>query len=193
VTGAVLFLGRDDSPVLAWLREHGEITHALGPNDPLDRAALDEVRPAWIVSHGYARLLRADVLGALPGRFINLHISLLPWNRGADPVLWSVLDDTPRGVTIHVIDEGLDTGPVLAQAPVELVSGDTFTTLYARHTRTIAELFARSWPGIRTGTLEPTPQRGSGSLHRVKDRLAIEQLLVDGWNTPVAALLGRAR
>ena len=60
----------------------------------------------WIVSYGYRYIITQDILDAVRGQAINLHISLLPWNRGADPNLWSFLDDTPKGITIHYIDSG---------------------------------------------------------------------------------------
>ncbi|MCL0081308.1 hypothetical protein M1N64_03665 [Peptococcaceae bacterium] len=44
------------------------------------------------------------------GRAINLHISFLPWNRGADPNFWSFIENAPVGVSIHYLDEGIDTG-----------------------------------------------------------------------------------
>jgi methionyl-tRNA formyltransferase len=69
----------------------------------------------FVVSFGYRHIISARYINALHGRLINIHISLLPWNRGADPNFWSWFDRTPKGVTIHAIDAGVDTGDVLAQ------------------------------------------------------------------------------
>ena len=66
----------------------------------------------WIVSYGYRFRVTEEMLDQVNRQAVNLHISYLPWNRGADPTFWSVAEDTPRGVTIHVMDGSIDTGPV---------------------------------------------------------------------------------
>ena len=190
----VLFLGQPGSPVLAHLRELTDVeVKAIGPAEPLEPALLQAWAPRWAVSHGYRRILRRDVLDLIPDGFINLHISLLPYNRGADPVLWSVLEDTPAGVTIHYIDEGVDTGDVIAQRPVLPVEGDTFATLHARCTSEISDLFREVWPLIQAGSADRRAQPPGGTAHKVRDRAAVEHLLTDGWDTPCAPLRGLYR
>jgi methionyl-tRNA formyltransferase len=180
----VLFLGRADSPVLAHLREHEDVTF-LGPSEPV--APEHDARLA--VSHGYRLILRRDVLDRIPT--INLHIAYLPYNRGADPTLWSVLDDTPAGVTIHHMDEGVDTGDLIARRRVALDDAtDTLATAYAKLAEAMAELFREQWPAISAGTAAREPQPSGGTLHRVADRAAVEHLLTRGWDTPLAALRG---
>jgi methionyl-tRNA formyltransferase len=182
----VVFLGRPDSPVLAHLRTGTEEVVAVGPDEPF--VPHDQ---RLVVSHGYRRILRRDVLDALPDRVINLHISLLPYNRGADPTLWSVLEDTPAGVTIHYIDEGVDTGDVIAQRPVALADDDTLATAYAKVQAEMVALFVEQWPAISAHTNRRTPQPPGGTAHRVADRAAVEHLLTEGWDTPIRALRGR--
>ena len=79
----------------------------------------------FIISYGYRHILKKDILDKFPNMAINLHISLLPWNRGADPNLWSFLEDSPKGVTIHYLDYGIDTGDILAQQKVDYIPEDT--------------------------------------------------------------------
>ena len=190
----VLFLGQPDSPVLAHLRQFDSVdVRAIGAAEPLTSELVEEWEPRWAVSHGYRRILRRDVLDLVPDGFINLHISLLPYNRGADPVLWSVLEDTPAGVTIHHIDEGVDTGDVIAQRPVALLEGDTFATMHARCTAEINDLFREVWPSIEAGSADRRPQPPGGTSHRVRDRARVEHLLTQGWDTPCAPLRGRYR
>jgi methionyl-tRNA formyltransferase len=186
VAGPIVFLGRADSAVLAHLRAVEPEVIAIGPAEPFVPEA-----PRLVVSHGYRIILRADVLDRLPDRVINLHISLLPFNRGADPVLWSVLEDTPRGVSIHYIDAGVDTGDLIAQRPVALSDDDTLATAYARHQAELAALFREQWPLLAAGTNRRTPQPPGGTVHRVADRAAVEHLLTEGWETGIAALRGR--
>src|SRR4051812_50035303 len=104
--GPILFLGREDSAVLAHLRTVEDRVLALAPDAQLSPASLAEIAPAWAVSHGYRRILRRDALDVLPDRIVNLHIALLPYNRGADPTLWSVLEGTPAGGEIPPRDRG---------------------------------------------------------------------------------------
>jgi methionyl-tRNA formyltransferase len=185
--GLILFLGPEDSPTLAHLRAAGETVTAH--QAPLDAAAVERAGPDWVISHGYRHILRADVLDTRPGRFVNLHISLLPHNRGADPNLWSWVDGTPKGVTVHLMDAGVDTGPLLAQEEVALDPAEhTLATSYAALQRAMTALFARAWPGIAAGRTPPRPQPPGGSVHRVADRAAVEPLLTAGWDTPVTAL-----
>ena len=80
-------------------------------NEPLD--SIPEAD--WIVSYGYRNILKGEVLSRFHNRMINIHISLLPWNRGAEPNFWSWLEQTPKGVTIHRIDPGIGSGEILVQ------------------------------------------------------------------------------
>ena len=108
----------------------------------------------FIVSYGYQIIIKEPLLELFPGRVINLHISLLPWNRGSDPNLWSFLNDTPKGVTIHRIEKGVDTGDILAQREVVFDNNETLKTSYDKLTSNIEKLFAEVWPEIRAGNRE---------------------------------------
>jgi methionyl-tRNA formyltransferase len=184
MAGPIAFLGREDSPVLAHLRALEDEVAAVGPSQPFaPRGAV------LAVSHGYRLIVRRPVLDALP--IVNLHIAYLPYNRGADPTLWSVLEGTPAGVTIHYMDEGVDTGDVIAQREVALADDDTLATAYTKLQDAIAALFREHWPAIRAGTCARTPQPSGGTAHRVADRAAVEHLLTHGWDTPIGPLRGR--
>jgi methionyl-tRNA formyltransferase len=189
----VLFLGREDSPILAHLREVEPSVEALGPEEPLTTELIDELDPAMAVIHGYRLILRHPILDRLPDRVVNLHISYLPYNRGADPNLWSLLEDTPAGVSIHYVDEGVDTGDVIAQRRIELGDDETLATSYAALQAAMLELFREHWPAIRDGRCERRPQTEPGTSHRIADRAAVEHLLTSGWDTPVAVLRGAHR
>ena len=146
----------------------------------------------WIVSYGYKFILKDDLLEKFHGRVVNLHISYLPFNRGADPNLWSFLEDTPKGVTIHQIDPGIDTGQILAQQAVVMDKKDTLASSYQRLGRSIESLFAETWPQLLAGRIRPTPQPDGGTSHRLKDKKRFESFLTHGWDTPVSELIGKA-
>ncbi|WP_404457842.1 phosphoribosylglycinamide formyltransferase [Oceanobacillus kapialis] len=87
---------------------------------------LNEARVEWIFLAGYMRIVGPDLLGAFEGRIINIHPSLLPAFPGKDAIgqAYQAGVDT-TGVTVHFIDEGIDTGPIIAQEPVAVFPGDT--------------------------------------------------------------------
>lgn len=187
----ILWLGPKRDALIAFLASLGEEVGVW--DEPLEPDLLERGQWDWLVSYGYRHIIRPWVLEMFPGRVINLHISLLPWNRGADPNLWSFLEDSPKGVSIHLIDAGLDTGPILAQREVGWVDGDTLATSYERLTGAVEGLFREVWPMVRSAGLEPHPQPSGGSLHRLRDRARYEHLLTKGWDTSVQSLIGKAR
>lgn len=146
-----------------------------------------------VVSFGYRFILSAELIKTFRKKIINLHISYLPWNRGADPNLWSLLEMTPAGVSIHEIDEGIDTGPILCQQEVAHdVENDTLKSSYERLVQEMECLFARNWKNIKNNNICPRIQNPGGSYHNEADKNPFLPLLSDGWNTPVKSLMGMA-
>lgn len=105
--------------------------------------------------------------------------------------MWSFLEDTPKGVTIHCIDEGIDTGKILAQREVIFGASETLHSSYDKLSLAMEELFMEKWYDIRSGTVIPISQPAGGSYHRSKDLIPFEHLLTHGWDTPVAELVGK--
>ena len=154
-----------------------------------DVPRLDFVRrfkPEIIVNYACPHIFGADVLSAC--EVINLHASLLPWNRGPHPNLWSWIDDTPKGVTIHYVDQGIDTGDIIAQRELFLDESETLASSHAKLLRGLETLFAEQWPLIRTGKAERRKQPLGGSSHSLKDRRLLQDLLPEDGNIPVTKL-----
>ena len=123
-------------------------------------------------------IIREPVL-SLPRRgWVNLHPSLLPWNRGKYPNAWCLIDGTPAGVTIHKIDAGIDTGPTLAQERIATDWTDTGATIYANALQAIVTLFERSIDGILADQL-PAVQQPGGTYHRPAELDSLCQLDLD--------------
>lgn len=122
------------------------------------------------ISYGYRHILKKEIIESSAAPIINLHISYLPWNRGAHPNFWSFYDSTPSGVSIHLIDENIDTGPILYQKYVNF-SGDekTFSQTYSRLILEIEQLFKENIEYIAAKTFVATPQRRKGSYHSASD------------------------
>jgi phosphoribosylglycinamide formyltransferase-1 len=91
------------------------------------------LRPALVVLAGFMRVLGAPLLERFRGRIINVHPALLPSFPGHNGPQ-DALDGGVRisGCTVHIVDAGVDTGPIIAQAAVPVLTGDTADTLHAR-------------------------------------------------------------
>lgn len=142
----------------------------------------------YVVSYGYRHIIKGDVLEQYSGRMANLHVSFLPDNRGADPNFWSFFDNTKKGVTIHLIDAGIDTGDILVQSELHFTNADTLYTSYWSLRNRIEDLFVNSWPDIRQGQLKAIKQDEGGTFHKFKDKDVYFSLLPDGWDTPVGVV-----
>lgn len=188
----VLVLGVVPSPLSPILEKYGcsVVEHC----DPVDVRFLRDAEVEFAISFRYRHIIKEPVIEYLQGRVINLHISFLPWNRGADPNLWSFLKDTPKGVSIHYVDEGLDTGDIIAQKEMEFdISKETLATTYEKLNREIIELFRQEWTNIAAGKAAKEKQPAGGSYHKLKDKERFKQLLAKkGWETPVKELIGKA-
>ena len=184
----ILFLGDKESPLLEWLINSGE--SVIQTSEKITPEFVSSNSIGFIVSYGYRYILRKNILDLFPNNAINLHISYLPWNRGADPNFWSLVENTPKGVTIHYLDEGVDTGDIIAQEKVEFNTAhqETLASSYEKLQTTIQKLFIQNWQDIKSEKCKRQKQVGSGSLHKVKDKKGLSHLLTDGWNTPLSVL-----
>jgi len=96
-------------------------------------AALQEARVDLIVLAGFMRILKGEFLRAFPQRVLNIHPALLPAFPGLES--WKQALDygvKVTGCTIHFVDQGIDTGPILVQRAVPILDEDTPATLHAR-------------------------------------------------------------
>lgn len=188
----ILVFGIIPSPVNPILREYE--CSVFEWEDPINVELLRAWAIDFAVSYRYRYIVRKPIIDYLRGNVINLHISLLPWNRGADPNLWSFLEDTPKGVTIHYIDEGIDTGDIVAQKKIVFNKhGETLATTYETLNSEIIRLFHHQWPLIAAGKAARKKQPPGGSFHQLKDKEDFMHLLgKDGWNTPIEKVRGRA-
>ena len=112
------------------------IDHAGRPREVHDREMLSVLRAhdvSLVCLAGYMRLLSAAFIHAFPGRILNVHPSLLPAFPGQDAARQAWEHGVQvTGATVHLVDEGLDSGPILLQEAVRVEDGDTPETLHAR-------------------------------------------------------------
>ena len=137
------------------------------------------------VSYTYRYIVSAEIIAALSGNIVNIHNSFLPFNRGADPNLWSIIDDTPKGVTIHYMDAALDKGYIIAQEMVDFTGEDTLHSSYYKLDSAAKELFMKtlehyeSWGELKKKAL------GQGSYHSVKDGLSYKEM-IDSYDMKIS-------
>ncbi len=122
---------------------------------------------ALSVFFGY--ILKPNLLRLFPQGVINLHPAYLPYNRGAYPNVWSIVDQTPAGVTMHYVDNGVDTGDIISQQRLPVEPTDTGGSLYSKLEQACVALFKDTWPRVRSGQVTRRPQSAEGTVHRVRD------------------------
>lgn len=143
-----------------------------------------------VVSYGYKKILDKNTIASAQRPILNLHISYLPFNRGMYPNFWSFFDDTPSGVSIHEIDEGIDTGPILLQKEMRFQPKNlTFSQTYFLLKSAVEELFLTNLKAISNNEIASRPQNGGGTYHAKKD------LPVDfrGWDSNIYSEIARLR
>jgi methionyl-tRNA formyltransferase len=126
------------------------------------RAQLESIAPEAIIVVAYGRIIPPWMLSLPRYGCINLHGSLLPRYRGAAPIQWAVaMGETITGNTTMLLEEGLDTGPILLQQAVTIRPEQTAVELYEEMARGGAPLLVETLEGLATGTIEPRPQDDS--------------------------------
>ena len=127
-----------------------------------EQSFMDTVRalnPDVIVVSAFGQIIPKALLELPRYGCVNIHASLLPKYWGAAPIQWAVMDGEPvSGVTIMQMDEGLDTGDMLAKTEVPLEPDETGGSLFDKLSRAGAELLIRTLPALEQGTLTPEKQ-----------------------------------
>jgi len=132
---------------------------------------------ALSIHFGY--ILKRPFLDSFPRGCINLHPAYLPYNRGVNSNVWSIIDETPAGITMHYIDEGVDTGDLIAQKEVPVEFWDTGVSLYEKLEKASLCLFRETWPSILSGTNNRIKQSGDGTNYFLSDFHKLDKLDLD--------------
>jgi methionyl-tRNA formyltransferase len=158
---------------------------------PEAQESVRALQPEVQVVVAYGQILPRSVIDMAPLGTVNVHASLLPRYRGAAPIQWAIASgETETGVTTMLIDEGLDTGPVLLAERTAIGPAETAADLEPRLARMGAELLLKTLDGLAAGTLAPTPQDHALAVHAPIIRK--EDGRVD-WTSGAALIASRAR
>jgi len=187
----VLFLTNNDitTTLSEWL-ENDAKEEVLRFSEKITLSHINTFCPDFVISYNYKYITGEDVIGLVSGRIINLHISLLPWNKGADPNFWSFVENTPKGVTIHRIVPEIDAGDILLQKELTFNERDeTLKSSYDRLHNEIQKLFISNWNRIKNGQVPAKVQQGDGSFHYSRETSAIKTALgQELWTEPINLL-----
>jgi len=190
----ILFLTNNEisNKLIHWLENEAK-EELIVYDKPINLEFIKKIKPDFIISYNYRLIISKKIIDYMKGNIINLHISLLPWNKGAYPNVWSFLEDTPKGVTIHIVNEGVDTGSILIQKEVDINENiETLRSSYEKFHKEIQELFKKYWNNIKNKELNPKLQKLEGSMHYIKDFKRIEHILGDDeWDISIIELKKR--
>lgn len=142
---------------------------------------LHKLKPEMIIVAAYGQILPKTVIDFPPLKCLNIHPSLLPKYRGAAPINWAIIrGETITGVTIMLMDEGMDSGDILLQQKTEIKPGETFGELHDRLAVVGADLLTEAIDQVAAGIASPKPQESSEVTFA--PRLTKEMGRID-WNS----------
>jgi methionyl-tRNA formyltransferase len=164
VVARYLALRRRDEPASgASPRSLGEWSRERGLHVEYCRRLADSVEALRMLEPDLLVLVGSDIVPKavleIPRRgTVNPHYGLLPAFRGMNVIEWSVYCGAPVGVTVHLVDAGVDTGPILLREEIPLAPGETFATLRRKHQDVAVRLLVQAALGLRDCTARPVVQ-----------------------------------
>ena len=158
----ILFLGYNnkETKLINFLKKSGHsVVHS---KEEIDDFSFFDL----VISFGYKFIVKKTYLETLKRPILNLHISYLPFNKGAHPNFWSHFNNTPSGVSIHEIDSGIDTGPIAFQKIVNLDEAYTLKESYKILLKEIEDLFINNFKEIEDFNYKKITPNEFGTFHK---------------------------
>jgi methionyl-tRNA formyltransferase len=182
----------EDPPVARWAREHGlEVVQPRKVREAEFLTGMRELSPDVAVVVAFGQIFPRALLDIPPHGCINVHASLLPKYRGASPIQAAVAaGETRTGVTTMLMEEGLDSGPILLEEETEIGPEETAGELSRRLSEAGGRLLVRTLEELERGTLTPRPQPSQGITFA--PRLTRESGRAD-WSVTARELSDRLR
>ncbi|WP_431098453.1 methionyl-tRNA formyltransferase [Polaromonas aquatica] len=147
------------------------------------QSSISRLRPDGLICHSYSMLIQKEILDLVEGRAFNVHMALLPRNRGPNPVQWALIHgESQTGVTLHLMDETFDAGPLIAQESTEIGITDTWVTLSLKLKALTKQLLDRALPDILSGNWTAVRQNeaeATSNSRISKDSFAIDFAVMD--------------
>jgi methionyl-tRNA formyltransferase len=154
----------------------------------IDIDFIRKYKVSHILSDRNSHIISRDVISEVEGRAFNTHPSLLPLHRGWQPIFFSILEKTDVGVSVHQIDPGLDTGPLLGQMKVDIFIEDTLASVHAKCRIAIMSILAQSWQSVLNDSANLEVQKGIDCFHTKKEFDKVFKLFPKGWKTEISEM-----
>lgn len=168
MTLEAVFLGMNEAgeEIYNWLNQREEVSVRALLTEKEQLSIIKKIEPDIVISSGFEHKVPKEVIEIPEKGIINLHPSYLPYNRGSHPHIWSIIEGTPAGVSIHYMTENIDEGPIVDKKEVRVEPQDTARTLYDRLTQEMIRLFKQNWSDIVEDSIQPEEQNlENGSTH----------------------------
>jgi methionyl-tRNA formyltransferase len=155
----------------------------IQPKSPRNLQFINDIqnidRPDLIITMEYDKILDPTILAIPKMGTINIHFSPLPRHRGCFPVIWSLMEDDEAGITLHWVNEHVNTGDIIVKQTIPISNEDTSFSLYLKLSKMGMELFKANFPKIMKGTAPKKTQQEELSTYHAAGYP--EQRIID-WN-----------
>ncbi|KTG30933.1 methionyl-tRNA formyltransferase [Haloferax profundi] len=168
----IVFLGVNDVGfrIYEWLCERDGVDVLALVTEKDQLGLIHDLTPDLLVSVGYNYLVPESVLDVPTRGAINLHPSYLPYNAGKSPNVWSLVEGTPAGATLHYMNDSFDEGEIIERKRVDTSFEDTGKDVHRRLEAAQFEMFREVWPAIEDGEVETKKQDlEQGTYHTTQD------------------------
>ena len=167
----ILFLGykKKKTKIINFLRKKKFKVIELG-NKKITQSILKK-NFILIISFGYKKIIKKNIINKLNRPIVNLHMSFLPYNRGAHPNFWSFVENTPKGISIHEINKDIDAGPIIIRKKVSFsnLNKQTLKSTYKLLFNEIEDLFIKNFNIILKKRYKKKYLKTKGTIHYKKD------------------------
>lgn len=190
----ILFLTNNENTnvLFDWLDKKEE--NVIRFQNALTIETIKTLDPEFIISFNYSHIIKKEVIDFMGEKIVNLHTSYLPYNRGSAPNFFSFYKDTPKGITIHKLEEGLDTGDILCQKQLFFdEEQETFKSTYDKLIEEIIELFKNNWEAIKNNKLPSKKQKNIVSSHKMKELDEIKIACPFNWDERISEVKKRIK
>lgn len=132
---------------------------------------IKKINPDLILSLGYRHILPSKILKLSKFGAYNIHKSLLPMNKGANPVFWTILNNQQAGVSVHQMNSKIDKGPVVMQKKINFDLSYNAKMLYEKLELIQFSMFKKFWKNILNGKLSNVKNNHTSTFHKKKEFL----------------------
>ncbi|WP_221274544.1 formyltransferase family protein [Thaumasiovibrio subtropicus] len=160
----------------------------------IDRKLINKNNIDIIVCFGYPNIIPKKIIKSVT--CINIHGGILPFNRGPNPHLWAWVNGLKHGVSIHYIDDGVDTGDIIETSDILFDSNETLKSSFDKLIDECENLFSKTWPTFRSGNSKRNAQHPDINVqaHTLKSQEPLSQLFTEEWqHKPISEFVKEAK